>query len=82
MFYAEISSNRGTVKGTKNSDGCFINVEGPYSGYGQVCFYSREEIEKLFDGLLKIKILDHTETSTQLPSPNEVLAHWSVLAVK
>ena len=82
MFYAEISSNRGTVKGNKNSDGCIINVEGPYSGYGQVCFYSREEIEKLFDGLLKIKSLDHTETSTQLPSPNEVLAHWSVLAVK
>ena len=57
MFYAEISSNRGTVKGTKNSDGCLINVEGPYSGNAQVCFYSREEIEKLKE---KYRIFNRT----------------------
>ncbi|MDA7715460.1 class I SAM-dependent methyltransferase [Pelagibacteraceae bacterium] len=82
LFYAEISSDRGTARGTKNSDGLMINVEGPYSGYGQVSFYSRKEIENLFDGLLKIKSLDHTETHTQLSEPIEVLAHWSILAIK
>ena len=82
LFYAEISSDRGTVRGTKNSDGLMTNVEGPYSGYGQVCFYSKKEIENLFDGLLKIKSLDHTETHTQLSDPIEVLAHWSILAIK
>ncbi|MDB9802706.1 class I SAM-dependent methyltransferase [Pelagibacteraceae bacterium] len=82
LFYAEISSDRGTARGTKNSDGLMTNVEGPYSGYGQVCFYSKKEIENLFDGLLKIKSLDHTETHTQLSDPIEVLAHWSILAIK
>lgn len=82
LFYAEISSDRATVRGTKNSDGLMTNIEGPYSGYGQCSFYSKADIENLFDGLLKIKSLSHNETKTQLPRSNEVFAHWSILAEK
>ena len=80
LFYAELYSDRVTSRGTKTEDGLMIDVEGPYSGVGQIGFYSRNEIENLFDGRLKIQGLSHSETHHLLHGPIEVQAHWSVIA--
>ncbi len=80
IFYAEIYSDRVTSRGKKKDGGLLIDVEGPYSGVGQIAFYSKNEIEVLFDGLLKIEQLSHSETHHLLNGPIEVQAHWSIFA--
>jgi ubiquinone/menaquinone biosynthesis C-methylase UbiE len=80
LFYAEIYSDRVTSRGVKSNGGLMTEVEGPYAGVGQIAFYSKNEIEYLFDDVMDIVGLSHTETQHLQNGPIEVQAHWSILA--
>ena len=80
IFYAEIYSDRATTRGTKTDGGLLIDTEGPYSGVGQIGFYSKSEIEMLFIDEMEIIKLSHTETQDATSGPIEVQAHWSIVA--
>jgi len=82
LMYAEIYSDRATTRGRKIAGGCLVETEGPYAGVGQIALYGRSEIEELFEGCFKIMDLSHTETVTISQKPQEVFAHWSVIACK
>ncbi|MEL6585655.1 MAG: class I SAM-dependent methyltransferase [Pseudomonadota bacterium] len=79
-MYAEIYSDRATTRGTPIDGGLLVDTDGPYAGVGQIAFYSQSEIRGLFDGLLDIEGLDHTETISMVRKPYEVYASWAVTA--
>ena len=80
IIITSLNISKGQKVAKKKDGGLFIEVEGPYSGVGQIAFYSKNEIEVLFDGLLKIEQLSHSETHHLLNGPIEVQAHWSIFA--
>lgn len=81
MLHAEIYSDRATARGSKMEDGLQINEEGPYTGVGQMAFWSKSEIEDAF-AHMEIVELSHSETIIQSKKPYEVLANWNIDARK
>lgn len=80
LMYSEIYSDRATTRGTEVSGGVLTGTEGPYSGVGQIAFYSQSEIRALFEGAFDIRALDHTETLAMSFKPYEVFANWAIIA--
>ncbi len=82
QFFNEFYSDRSTSRGCPGGDGVTVNIEGPLSGIGQVCFYDRVQLESLFGDKWTIAKLSHVERTEVAKEPFEVLATWSVIAVK
>ena len=80
LFYSEIYSDRSTSRGILGKDGLLHDVQGPFSGVGQIGFYSKSEIMSLFSEHFNLHSLQHSETLDLLNGPIEVQAHWSVTA--
>jgi len=80
-LHVEIYSDRSTSRGEENEGQLIDNVTGPFSGVGQIGFYSKAEIKRLFSENLLITSLRHTETQNLTSGPIEVQAFWSVDAV-
>lgn len=81
-LHSEIYSDRATARGEKMDGGMIRSEKGPYAGVGQIAFYSRNEIEALFDGQLIIEKLHHVEALDMSSKPFEVYANWEILARK
>jgi SAM-dependent methyltransferase len=79
-FYSEIYSDRATSRGKITDGGLLVDVEGPYSGVGQIGFYSKSEVLELYDEHMEVLHITHTETMDALNKPAEIYAHWSVVA--
>ncbi len=81
-LHSEIYSDRATAHGQKMDGGMILSEDGPYAGVGQIAFYSKNEIEDLFQGCLDLEKLHHVESVDMSTKPYEVYANWEILARK
>ncbi len=82
LVHCEIFSDRSSATGRKIDDNLMVEVDGAYSGHGQICFYSKRDIEDLFQDGWSLEILNHIENINMLSQPFTVLGHWTVIARK
>jgi SAM-dependent methyltransferase len=80
IFYSEIYSDRATSRGKMTDGGLLVEVDGPYSGVGQIGFYSKSEVLELYEEHMEVLQITHTETIDALNKPAEIHAHWSVIS--
>lgn len=78
--YSEYHSSRSS--GHTKSSGLTENIrEGSMTNVGQICFYSRQQVEKALEEY-SIVSLEHMQYSDCLPAARYVHAEWRVVAEK
>ena len=82
VFYSEVFSDQASSRGDKLEDGVLANIRGPYANAGQIYFYSKSELEDMYQADWELKELSHTERKDYLQESIEIAAHWSLVAMK
>lgn len=66
--------------GRPGDDGVRVDIDaGALVGVGQICFYSRADIEQLLEGW-RLLAVEHHEVSDELDTAAPLRAHWHVVA--
>lgn len=81
-FYNEIYSNKTRRGGIPGPDGVTLNVEGWLAGVGQICFYSKTQLDALFAKGWKLSSVIHTENVDTTVRPHLVVGNWMITAIK
>ena len=82
IFYSEVFSDMASSRGDTLSDGVLANIKGPYSGAGHIYFYSRSELQTLYQEGWKMRELSHYERKEYLENGVEIYAQWVLAASK
>ncbi|NKB75839.1 MAG: methyltransferase domain-containing protein [Gammaproteobacteria bacterium] len=82
LIYSEVFSDQSSSRGDKSQDGVLSNIRGPYSGAGQIYFYSKSELQQLYQHSWDLLELFHTQKAQYLEDGVELFAHWSLVAKK
>ena len=82
-FYSELFSDSTTVGlGSKVGDNLIMGIDGPYSGVGQICLYSRSQLLNNFSENWKILDLWHVQNTSAFGKEKKICAQWNILAEK
>ena len=82
IFYSEVFSDHASSRGDLLSDGVLANIDGPYSGAGHIYFYSRSEIQEIYNEGWSLEELSHYERKQYLDNGVEIFAQWVLAARK
>lgn len=78
--YGDSHSSRSS--GTIGRDGLTLNISaGTLVGFGQICFYSKKDVDKLFEGgweMLSVQLNEITEFT----APGSIHTEWRIIAQK
>lgn len=82
LFNPYSDKHSSSVSGENGPDGVRINIsEGALKGVGQLCFYTRKDIDALFEKKWEILSLEHMTTVDELKTMR-IHAEWRVVSEK
>ncbi len=81
-FYSELFSKKTTASGKKSVDGLILDIEGPYSGVGQICLYSEKQVMNIYRDGWKLLDMRHIEIIWDLSEKKQKVGQWNILAQK
>ena len=83
LFNPYSEHHSGYSAGKKSADNLTVDIaEGTLTGVGQICFYSRRQIDRLFCRGWQICSLQHIEIREELHPHKMIHAEWRIIANK
>ncbi len=82
-FHANPYSQKSTsfLAGERGEDGLIINIfGGSLTGVGQICFYSRRELNEMFGDKFDLLSVKHLQIEEEIQEKLSVHAEWRVVA--